>query len=62
MRPIKQLLSTLAPDAPIQMTLLAVVTLPSAPLPRAMLLLPVLLKSALKPSAVLTATIQCYGF
>ena len=35
MRPMKQLLSTFAPDVPIQVTLLAVVTLPPAFWPKA---------------------------
>jgi hypothetical protein len=45
MFPIKQLLSTLKPltNAPMQITLLAVVTLPPAPKPKAILSLPVLL-------------------
>ena len=53
MRPMKQLLSTFAPDVPIQVTLLAVVTLPPAFWPKATLPLPVLLTSALLPTAVL---------
>ena len=55
MLPIKQLLFTSAPDAPIQITLLAVVTLKPAPTPNAILPLPgALLPSALAPTAVLT--------
>src|SRR6266542_6843091 len=54
MLPIKQLLLTFAPVAPMQITPFAVVTKPPAPLPKAMLLLPVaLLESASTPTAVL---------
>src|SRR6266436_3351982 len=52
--PIKQLLSTFAPGAPIQITLLAVVTRLPALLPKAVLKLPVVLvRSAPIPIAVL---------
>ncbi len=56
MLPIKQLLLTSAPLtlAPIQITLLAVMTPPPPPTPKAVLKPPVVLKkSALRPLAVL---------
>src|SRR6266496_4080013 len=52
MLPIKQLSLTFAPEVPIAITLLAVVTPRPAPNPKAMLLTPVLLASASKPVAV----------
>ena len=53
MLPTKQLLVTFAPGAAIQMTSLAVVTAMPAPAPKAVLAEPVLLGSALAPTAVL---------
>src|SRR6476660_8614539 len=56
MLPIKQVLLTFAPEtlAPIQITLLAVVTLPPAPAPKAVLVPPVVSRSnACTPTAVL---------
>ncbi len=54
MLPIKQLLATSAPELPMEMTLLAVVTLLPAPSPRAVLPWPEVLKpSAPEPMAVL---------
>src|SRR4030095_10770751 len=52
--PIKQLSLTSAPEEPIQITLLAAVTLNPALTPRAIFKLPVLLSSALVPTAVLS--------
>jgi hypothetical protein len=51
--PIKQLSLTSAPEEPIQITLLAAVTLNPASTHRAIFKLPVLLSSALVPTAVL---------
>src|SRR5690242_16605676 len=56
--PIKQLLSTLLPSTPIQITLLAVVTPWPALAPKAVLLPPVVLfTSALSPMAVLALAV-----
>ena len=52
MLPIQALLLTSAPGEPIAITLLAVATAPPALAPKAVLLLPVLFKSAWIPMAV----------
>ena len=61
MLPIKQLLLTFAPDlAPIQITLLAVVTPLPAPTPKAVLPLPVVLLERVAPMAVLSAPVVLF--
>ncbi len=57
---IQVVLSTFAPKRPIQVTLLAVVTLPPAFWPKAILPLPVLLTSAPFPTAVLLLPVSLF--